>query len=194
MKLAFLLKTLFFISITSILGIFFTFHQTQKMNTNHVLGNQNIIKLIDFEKKTDLIVFLHIPKTGGILFFELFFIINYFKLLKTGTYFEIKLVSKLKIFDKVKKKFVPACQEIETSTDKLARRNKNSKLDNVPRHKYYCSRGTMKNTSKSYRSVQKSWLFLRFQNLSIYWFIIKIFNFQANLWLGTILVIIKIFL
>jgi hypothetical protein len=66
MKLANLLKSLFFISITLIFGIFFTFHQTKKMKTKDLLENQNIIKLIDFEKKTDLIVFLHIPKTGGI--------------------------------------------------------------------------------------------------------------------------------
>jgi hypothetical protein len=62
----------------------------------------------------------------------------------------------------VKNKFVPACQEIEAFSDKLARRNKNAKLGNVPRHKYYCNRGTMKSASKSNFSVQKSWLFLRF--------------------------------
>ena len=71
------------------------------------------------------------------------------------------MANTLKIFDKVKRNFEPACQEIEKATDRLARNTKIN-LDDVPHRKYYCNRGTIKNTSTSKLSVEKSWLLIRF--------------------------------
>ena len=128
-------------------------NKTNKI-TNYKLEN-DFLKIqnydfmsIEFDLKTDLIVLLHVPKTGNLIY-------NLNSLLKShdktgGTDLEKKLVKHLKIVNKQNKYSRNACM-------KKPNLNKNSK---DLKNEYYCSRG-LPYDSKYELTMQNSWLFVR---------------------------------
>ena len=50
-------------------GTIVLFHKSKSIKIKDFFNNENVSKVVDFERKTDLVVFLHIPKTGGFLYF-----------------------------------------------------------------------------------------------------------------------------